>query len=354
MIRNIDIHEFVSLWRSYPVVDVRSPQEYLKGHIPGAHNLPLFNDEERAQVGMRYTRSGRFSSVQLGLDLAGPRLSSWIKDAADLSKEGTVLMHCWRGGMRSSSMAWLLDLAGMDVYVLKGGYKAYRNHIRNEFGTPLRLLVLAGKTGCGKTEILQAVRRLGQQVIDLEQIAGHKGSVFGGLGMPPQPTNEQYENDLYEVWQQIDPGRPVWIEDESLSVGTVSIPQPLFDQMMASPVMEIGLDFRKRVTRLIRDYASFSSDELVSCIMRIERRLGGDVARKASEAVRMGEFDLASSILLTYYDKAYEQSLLKRAAKVMRTHVHLSEDDPEKNAHILLNNSFLHIIEEAYGISGLS
>ncbi|MDD5508055.1 MAG: tRNA 2-selenouridine(34) synthase MnmH [Bacteroidales bacterium] len=354
MVRNIDIREFADLWRNYPVVDVRSPNEYRKGHIPGAYNLPLFSDEERAQAGTRYTRSGRLASVQLGLDLAGPRLSSCVKAAADLSKQGPLLMHCWRGGMRSSSMAWLLDLAGMDVDVLKGGYKAYRSHIRNEFSTPVPLIVLAGKTGCGKTEILQAVRRLGQQVIDLEQIAGHKGSVFGGLGMQPQPTNEQFENDLFEVWQQIDPDRPVWIEDESLSVGTVSIPRPLFNQMMASPVIEIDLDFGMRVARLIREYASFSADDLVSCIIRIERKLGGDIARKASEAVRKGEFDLASSILLTYYDKAYDQSLLSRAGKVMRTHVHLTEDDPEKNAHILLNNSFLHVIAKTYGISYLS
>jgi tRNA 2-selenouridine synthase len=336
------------------VVDVRSPQEYQKGHIPGAHNLPLFDDEERALVGTRYSRSGRFASVQLGLDLAGPKLSSWIKAAAALSTEGPLLMHCWRGGMRSSSMAWLLDLAGMDVYVLEGGYKAYRSFIRSEFSTPVRLMVLAGKTGCGKTEILRAFHRLGEQVIDLEHIASHRGSVFGGLGMPPQPTNEQYENDLYEVWQQIDPAKPVWIEDESLSVGTVSIPHPLFDQMMASPVLEIDLDFQKRVARLTREYASFSAEELVSCIMRIERRLGGDVARKAAEAIRKGAFEMASSILLSYYDRAYDQSLQKRAGRVPRTQVHLTEDDLEKNAHVILNSNFLQVISEAYGISDLS
>ena len=343
MIKNIDISEFARLWHSYPVIDVRSPKEYQNGHIPGAHNIPLFNDEERALVGTRYTRAGRFASVQLGLDLVGRKLSEYVKTVREMAKNGPLLMHCWRGGMRSSSMAWLMDLAGMDVFVLKGGYKAYRNFIRMEFNTPARFIVLAGKTGSGKTDILQEIGKCGHQIFDLEKAANHRGSVFGGLGMLPQPTNEQYENDLYHIWQKLDLTRPVWIEDESLSVGTVSIPLPLYDQLIASPVIEIEMDLDLRIARLMKEYAAFPVVELVSCIGRIERKLGGENARKAAEAVRKGEFDLASAILLSYYDKAYEKSLQKRAGQVHRVHVHLPQDDPEMNAHILLTDNYLEI-----------
>ncbi|HOW26708.1 MAG TPA: tRNA 2-selenouridine(34) synthase MnmH [Bacteroidales bacterium] len=341
MIKYIDIREFSRLWNIYPVVDVRSPQEYQKGHIPGAHHLPLLEDEERALVGTKYVKSGRFASVQLGLELVGPKLSGWLRTASDLSGGGPILLHCWRGGLRSSSMAWLLDLAGMDVYTLQGGYKAYRHYIRQEFSTPFRLIVLAGRTGSGKTEILQAIGRMGHQVIDLEQIAHHRGSVFGGLGMQSQPTNEQYENDLYQQWQALDPAKPVWIEDESLSVGKVSIPQPLFDQMMTSQLIEVEMDIGLRVARLVREYSSYPAEELVSCLMRIEKRLGTDTARKAANAIRIGEFEAASSMLLEYYDKAYDLSIQKRTGQVSGTHLHLSCDDPEKNAHTVLNSIYL-------------
>lgn len=340
MIKNIDISEFARSWHSYPVIDVRSPKEYQNGHIPGVYNLPLFNDEERALVGTRYTRSGRFASVQMGLDLVGHRLSGYITTARELAKNGPLLMHCWRGGMRSSSMAWLMDLAGMDIFILKGGYKAYRDFIRREFSTPVRFMVLAGKTGSGKTDILQAIGKSGHQVLDLEKAANHRGSAFGGLGMMPQPTNEQYENELFHIWQKLDLTRPVWIEDESLSVGTVSIPQPLFEQLIASPVIEIEMDFDLRISRLVREYSTFPVLDLVTCIGRIEKKLGVENARKAAEAVRKGEFDLASAVLLSYYDKAYEKSLQKRAGHIRRVHLHLQQDDPVMNARILLADNY--------------
>jgi tRNA 2-selenouridine synthase len=158
--------------------------------------------------------------------------------------------------------------------------------------------------------------------------------------MKPQPTNEQYENDLFHIWQKFDLTRPVWIEDESLSVGTVSIPPPLFNQLIASPVIEIEMDFNLRISRLVREYSSFPLVELVFCIGRIEKKLGGENARKAADAVRKGEFDLASAILLSYYDKAYEKSLQKRAGHIRRIHLPLQQDDPEMNARILLADNY--------------
>ncbi|HNS16728.1 MAG TPA: tRNA 2-selenouridine(34) synthase MnmH [Bacteroidales bacterium] len=338
MIKTIDITELFGLLDSLPLIDVRSPQEFRSGHIPGAFNLPLFNDEERALVGTRFVRTGRFSSVQLGLDLVGHKLSGTLNEARKIAADGPFLIHCWRGGLRSASMAWLFDLAGMNVLVLSGGYKAYRNHIRQELGKPARLVVLAGKTGSGKTSILHALAQSGQQVLDLEKIAHHKGSVFGGLGMMPQPTNEQFENGLYSAWSQLDLGRPIWIEDESLSVGSVSIPEPLFSQLLASPVLEIEVSFSRRVERLVREYSNFPGDDLISCILRIEKKLGGDNTRKAIDAVKEGDFTRTAEILLTYYDRAYDRSLQMRAAQISRISLPLPQDDPLENAKFLLGH----------------
>ena len=238
--------------------------------------------------------------------------------------------------MRSASLAWLLDLAGMDTFVLKGGYKAYRHFIRQEMGAPAPMIVLAGKTGSGKTDILQAIAQRGHQVIDLEKIANHKGSVFGSLGKTPQPTNEQFENDLYHLWQKLDLTRPVWIEDESLSIGTITIPEPIYNRLITSQVIEIDLDFSQRVLRLVKEYSAFSDEDLVSCIKRITKKLGGDNTRKATDSVREGNDHLTAEILLTYYDKAYEKSLQKRMGHVRHTCLHLQQDDPERNAHLIL------------------
>ncbi|MBP6976790.1 MAG: tRNA 2-selenouridine(34) synthase MnmH [Lentimicrobiaceae bacterium] len=340
MIKHIEITELVGLLDSLPLIDVRSPKEFHNGHIPGAVNLPLFDDAERAQVGTRYTRAGRFASVQLGLDLVAHKLSSFLKTVRELAPGGELLIHCWRGGLRSASMAWLFDLAGMNVLVLTGGYRAYRHFIRQELGQPARLIVLAGKTGSGKTAILRAISQMGHQVLDLEMIANHKGSVFGGLGMMPQTTNEQFENDLHSVWRKLDLSMPVWMEDESLSIGSVTIPEPLFSQLLRSPVLEIDVPFGKRVARLVDEYSAFSEESLISCVRRIEKKLGGDNTHKAIDSIREGNFTRTAEILLTYYDKAYQKSLQNRADQVSRIRLQLQQDEPVTNAHYLLRYYF--------------
>ena len=181
-----------------PILDVRSPDEYNRGHIPGALSLPLFNNEERSAVGTLYLQKGSKEAMLKGLELVGPKMKEFVSQASGLTPEGELALYCWRGGMRSNSMAWLFNTSGIKSHTLEGGYKSWRRHIHDFFGQPVaKLVVIGGMTGTGKTEILEEIERKGGQVVHLERLARHKGSVFGHLGMPAQPSTEQFENELY-------------------------------------------------------------------------------------------------------------------------------------------------------------
>ncbi|MEY2794218.1 MAG: hypothetical protein RJA76_2210, partial [Bacteroidota bacterium] len=179
-----------------PILDVRSPGEFKRAHIPNALSLPLFTDEEREKVGICYKHQGKEKAVELGLEFVGPKLVNFVKYAKKVAFEGEILVHCWRGGMRSASMAWLLETAGLKVFLLEGGYKSYRNFVLKIQSEPLPLRVLGGKTGSGKTELLREMKNAGFQVIDLEDLAKHRGSAFGHFGLEEQPSSEHFENLL--------------------------------------------------------------------------------------------------------------------------------------------------------------
>jgi tRNA 2-selenouridine synthase len=308
----IDALNFLGKSKYIPVIDVRSPSEFSQGHIPGAFNVPLFDDEERKKVGILYKNSGREASVLLGLEFAGPKMAGFVKEVRKIVQGKDILIHCWRGGMRSNGMAWLLEIAGYNISVLEGGYKAYRRFIRLQLGEPFHLLVLGGYTGSGKTEVLHLLKARGEQVIDLEAIANHKGSAFGDIGQQKQPTNEQFENDVYKVLQEMDRTQPLWVEDESRSIGTVSIPDPFFIRMKASPLifLEIGRIFR--IPKLVGEYAGHDPGLLKKAIDKISEKLGGLNAKLAMEAVDNKDFTKAVELVLEYYDKAYRTGLQKR------------------------------------------
>ncbi|MEE4176154.1 MAG: tRNA 2-selenouridine(34) synthase MnmH [Bacteroides sp.] len=335
MIKTIDISEFLSLKADVPVLDVRSPSEFSQGHIPGANNLPLFDDEERKVVGTLYKKSGREAAILEGLDFAGRKLRNFVKQAKKAAPGKKLLMHCWRGGMRSESMAWLLNLAGFDVYLLKGGYKAYRRHVLSLWEKPARIMILSGKTGTGKTEILKHMQELGQQVIDLEGIAHHKGSAFGAIGESPQPSSEQFENELADQWTKIDHSLPVWLEDESHTIGRVFIPHKLYQQMHQAQVIRLEMPKNLRVKRLIEDYAGFEKVLLVQSIEKIQRKLGGQNARTAIEALHQDDFETAIAIVLDYYDKAYTFDLGKRKPEQFQ-HFETHTEQAQENARLVL------------------
>ncbi|MBW6496917.1 MAG: tRNA 2-selenouridine(34) synthase MnmH, partial [Bacteroidales bacterium] len=296
MIQLVYISEFLSLRENLPVIDVRSPSEYAQAHIPGAVNLPLFDDEERRVVGTLYKKSGREPAIMEGLDFAGKKLKQFVKQARKMAPGRKVLLHCWRGGMRSESMAWLLNLAGFEVFLLKGGYKAYRRHVIDLWEKPASIMILSGKTGTGKTEILWEMQKGGQQILDLEKIAHHKGSAFGAIGESPQPTNEQFENDLGDAWMKLDHTKPIWLEDESPSIGSVFVPQKLYQQMSLATVARLEMSKPLRVKRLIIDYASYPKELLIASIKKIEKRLGGLQAKTSIQAIEQADFGTAIEI----------------------------------------------------------
>jgi tRNA 2-selenouridine synthase len=301
--------EFIRSSEIIPVVDVRSPKEFTQGHIPGAHNIPLFSDEERAIVGTTYTRSGNQQAVLKGLELVGPKLKDFVQHARRIAPGGDLLVHCWRGGMRSEAMAWLFNFSGIKTQILEGGYKAYRRYIRDALSVGPELKVLGGMTGSGKSEILKHLSEAGEQVIDLEALACHKGSAFGALGELEQPTTEQFENNLSKQWLLMDAKRPVWIEDESLNIGKVIIPEVFFNRMRLSDLFFIESSFDVRVQRLMRDYGQFDRNILLELISKISRRMGGMEAKNAAAALFSGNLKESVSIVLKYYDKTYSYSI---------------------------------------------
>lgn len=318
-------------------MDVRTPAEFENGHIPGALNLPLFSNEERAIVGTIYKQESPEKALLKGLDFVGGKMSKFVEDAKEMAPSKKVALHCWRGGKRSSSMAWLLDLAGFDVKVLEGGYKSYRQYIRDQIQvSSYNFLVLGGKTGSGKTQILQALKPKGEQVVDLEKLAHHKGSAFGWLGETVQPTTEQFENDLFEQLLKLDSNKRIWLENESRSIGNVYLPDVFWHKMKNSPVINIEIPFDERVQILVDEYARYPKDQLLESFYKIKKRLGGQNLKEAEKALAEGNFHKTAEIALLYYDKSYQFLLENNKAPEIHL-LRLAKFDPDKNASSLIN-----------------
>lgn len=289
------------------ILDVRTPAEFTKGHIPNALNLPLFDDKERAEVGTLYKQKSKEAAIMRGLEIAGSKMSGYVVKAKELVKNVDVCVHCWRGGKRSESMATLLSFVGYNTLVIEGGYKAYRQFIREKLTlTNLKILVLGGKTGSGKTDVLKYLKEMGEQVIDLEKLACHKGSAFGSLGESPQPSTEQFENNLFEVIRQLDCSKRVWLENESKSIGRIFIPNGLWEKMNRGVYFEMEVPFENRVDRLVKGYGNYPKEDLIASVKKIQKRLGGQHVKKAIECYEKGELSDAAEITLKYYDKAYQ------------------------------------------------
>jgi tRNA 2-selenouridine synthase len=386
-ITKITIEEFLKLAKSNLVLDVRSPSEYAHAHMPTAKSLPLFTDEERKIVGTAYKQQSKQIAIKLGLDFFGTKMRQMVEEveqlvtgyglgvagstnASNIKKNNpsniipfestekkidvkkpstfnlqpsTILLHCWRGGMRSAGVAWLLDLYGFKVYTLVGGYKAYRNWVLQQFEKEYHFKIIGGYTGSGKTLLLHALAKENNATIDLEGLANHKGSALGALGQQPQPTQEMFENLLaqelenrqqtgqYHLYKEssklkeptlnppsdretFEPStlNPIWLEDESQRIGNLQIPMPLWRTMRKSKVYFFDIPFEERLNYLTEEYGVQKKDELVTAIMRIQKRLGGLETKTAINFLLENNFKESFRILLTYYDKYYMKGLYNR------------------------------------------
>lgn len=320
-VEKITIKQFTELSCQYPVVDVRSPGEHNHAHIPGAYSLPLFSDEERKVVGTAYKQESKKIAIKKALKYFGVKMVQIveeaeriieghdIKNASERPKEKKVIVHCWRGGMRSAGVAWLLDLYGFKVYTITGGYKSFRSWCNGQFNKEYPFRIIGGYTGSGKTEILRALTLSGSTVIDLEGLANHKGSAFGHLGQNPQPTQEMFENKLAIALSEAATAGCIWIEDESQRIGTVNIPPTLYAYIKTRPVYFLEIPFNERVKYIADNYGIFEKEKLAKSIIRIEKRLGGLETKMALQYLEAGDILNCFKILLKYYDKYYLKCL---------------------------------------------
>jgi tRNA 2-selenouridine synthase len=353
-IKKITIEAFLEQAVHYPVLDVRSPGEFTHAHIPGAYSLPLFTDEERKIVGTAYKQQGKQKAIKIGLDYFGVKMRNMVEQAEAIVKErqqsnapnehpNRVLVHCWRGGMRSAGVAWLLDLYGFEVYTLVGGYKAFRNWVLNQFENPYDGKVVGGFTGSGKTDILSTLQDLNYPVLDLEGLAHHKGSAFGGIGQLPQPSQEMFENKL--AWfLSLYKDRSFWLEDESQRIGVLNIPVAFWRTMRSMPVYFVEIPFENRLQYILEAYGSLEKEKLVNSIIRIQKRLGPLETKTAIGHLIEGDTGACFRILLQYYDKTYEKSLLKREnIASLLNKISCDSVDSLVNTQNLLTCSSVHI-----------
>lgn len=336
MIHSLDIEQFLNLAESTPIVDVRTPLEFAHASIPGAYNLPIFSNEERVLVGTCYKQKGREEAILLGFDLTGPKWSGFIKDALEIAPEKKILVHCWRGGMRSGAMAWALSLYGFDVYLLIGGYKRYRNWVLDQFKKDYPFIVLGGMTGSGKTKTLSELKNLGEQVIDLEDIAKHQGSSYGSMGKLVQPSQEHFENILASELVKSDPQKHIWLEDESLSIGKCFIPNPIFRQMRETTLLNMEVPHEKRVEFLVEEYGKLDKEFLIERTLKIGKRLGPLQTKEAIQAIEDDKMALFIEIVLVYYDKTYTRGQGKRLPEKVHSLI-CKSTEAKDNSQIILN-----------------
>jgi tRNA 2-selenouridine synthase len=335
MTHRITIHDLMKMPLSIPFADVRTPAEFGHGHMPGAFNLPLFSNEERVRVGTAYKQVGREAAILLGFDLSGAKWSGFIRQALQIAPQKKIALHCWRGGMRSGAMAWALDLYGFDVYLLEGGYKSYRRWVQHQFEGPYPLWMIGGMTGSGKTRVLYQLRSMGEQVIDLEDLAQHQGSTYGTLNKLVQPSQEQFENNLAEQLKSLDRSRKIWVEDESITIGKRLIPHPFWNQMQTASLFDLQVPSDQRIQALVQEYGSLDKEFLVECTDRIRRRLGLQQTKQAITAIREGRMDEFIRLVLVYYDKTYRIGLDAKN-KDLIIPVKIQNADPGWNAQQIL------------------
>ncbi|HEX8334232.1 MAG TPA: tRNA 2-selenouridine(34) synthase MnmH [Segetibacter sp.] len=340
--KKISVIEFIQHAKNHAVIDVRSPGEYIHAHIPSAYSLPLFTDEERKIVGTAYKQESREKAIKHGLEFFGTKMVKMVEQVEKLCaprNDKTVLVHCWRGGMRSAAVAWLLDMYGFKVYTLDGGYKAFRQWVLQQFEQDYPFKIIGGYTGSGKTELLAEMKKSGEKVIDLEDLANHKGSAFGGIGQGAQPSPEMFENKLaIELMKAGNTStETIWLEDESQRIGNINIPIEFWKIMRSRPVIFLNIPFEERLDNIVKGYGKDDKEKLVNAVIRIKKRLGGLETKAAINFLLEDNLKESFRVLLSYYDKWYRKGLESRDNwKELVTETNAEKVDAALNAQLVL------------------
>jgi tRNA 2-selenouridine synthase len=339
MLQRINIAEYLLQQPMLPIIDVRTPAEFEVGHIPGAFNIPLFSNEERAHVGTVYKKQSSEQAIKLGYKYVTPKLEEFVRAAKEAAVSGEVVVYCWRGGMRSKAFAEHIHESGFKkVFVIEDGYKGYRRYALDSFDRASNIHVLGGYTGSGKTRILEQMNKDGHQVIDLEGLSNHKGSAFGGIGQEAQPTTEHFANLLFWKWKEMDLSKPIWVEDESSNIGRVNIPENFFTHMRNSKVWFLKMPKEQRAKILVEEYASCDREGLAGAIQRISKKLGGLRTTEALNYLNEDNYYETALITLDYYDKFYLKGLERREKNNVIV-VESDSIDEVDNAKLIISSS---------------
>lgn len=299
-----------SLLDSHCIIDARTPLEFAEDHLPGAHNIPILSNEERVEIGTLHKQQGPQAARMRGLELTCARFSNMVREALDVAKGRPILVYCWRGGLRSLSLAILIKSSGHPVLQLQGGYKAFRNQVTayfEDFTPPAPLIVIHGMTGSGKTTFINGLDRTRWTVIDLEGLARHRGSAFGAMGLGEQPPQKRFDTLLWDALRQAPPGTPIVLEGESQRIGRITLPGNLYSIMAASCKIWCNVSVDTRVRRLTEEYAHPEYRQpMAEALERIKKKLGGSGHAALQELLEAWDIaGLARGLVERYYDKLY-------------------------------------------------
>jgi tRNA 2-selenouridine synthase len=296
---------------SHCLIDARTPLEFAEDHLPGAHNVPLLTNEERVEIGTLYKQKGPHIARVRGMELTAPRFPAIMHEIAGLAAGRPILVYCWRGGLRSKTIATVMELTGFPVAQLVGGYKAFRNDVSvsfENFVPPGPLVVLHGMTGIGKTTLLTRLAERGEATVDLEGLARHRGSAFGSLGLSQDElTQKHFETLVWDAFRKLPTGRPVYIEGESRRIGRVNLPGNLYDVMGESFKVWCTASLETRVARLTEEYGLKGYEEgLRESLLRIRKKLGGDKYAEIAGYLDRWEMEpFMTELIVSYYDRMY-------------------------------------------------
>ena len=317
-VRILAVREALDQWDRFDaIVDARSPAEFALDHLPGAQSWPVLDDHERRVVGTQFKQESAFDARKRGAPFVARRIAALLEQqAADKPRDWQPLVYCWRGGQRSGTLAWFLDQVGFRVTLLQGGYKAFRAAVRDELQTrpsQLTFIVIGGRTGSGKSRLLQALQAQGAQVLDLEALACHRGSVLGALPGQPQPSQKQFETRIWQALRRFDARRPVFVESESRKIGAVQVPEALILRMRShGRVALVEMPLKARVALLLEDYAHFAKDVPGFCALLdhlVELR-GREWVTHGQNLAREGRWaEVFEALVVEHYDPLYGRSM---------------------------------------------